>query len=390
MKIAVLGAGLMGKEAARDLVKNPNIEKVFLADLNLAQAQQFADTLQTDKIEVIKLDASDDQQLKVVMSKANVVVNALFYKFNEKVARTAIEVGVHSVDLGGHIGGVTDEILKLDSAAKAKGITLIPDLGVAPGMINILAGFGASKLDTAKSIKIYVGGIPVEKEPPLEYNVVFSLEGVFDHYTDTSHVVRNGKLQEIPSLSEVEPFYFKGFSGLEAFHTSGGLSTLPKSYPNVQTLEYKTVRYSGHAEKFKLLVDLGLTSKETFVKVNGDTIKVRDVLREVLQSKLELGNKKDVVLLRVLVSGERNEEVVTYEYEMVTYRDQKNNETAMALATANTIAVVAQLIGDGTITDRGVFPPEKIVPGEEYIREMQARGVSITETKHRSTNIVKG
>ncbi|WP_146552898.1 saccharopine dehydrogenase family protein [Rummeliibacillus sp. SL167] len=390
MKIVVLGAGLMGKEAARDLVKNPKVGKVFLADLNVAQAQQFADTLQTNKIEVLKLDATDDQQLKIVMSKANVVVNALFYKFNEKVARTAIEVGVHSVDLGGHIGGITDEILKLNPAAKAKGLTLIPDIGVAPGMVNILAGLGASKLDNVKSIKIYVGGIPVEKEPPLEYNVVFSLEGVFDHYTDPSHVVRNGVLREIPSLSEIEPFYFKGFSGLEAFHTSGGLSTLAQSYPGVQTLEYKTVRYAGHAKKFQLLVDLGLTRKDTEVNINGQTVKVRDVLREVLQSKIALGNKQDVVLLRVVVKGERNEEAVTYEYEMITYRNQENNETAMALATANSISVVAQLIGDGTIKERGVLPPEKVVPGEAYIREMKKRGITITETKHRSTNIVKG
>lgn len=390
MKIAVLGAGLMGKEVARDLVRNPNVEKVYLADLNVDQAKQFADTLHSDKIEVLKLDATDKQQLKVVMSKANVVINALFYKFNESVARTAIEVGVHSVDLGGHIGGITDEILKLDGAAKAKGIAIVPDLGVAPGMVNILAGFGASKLDNVKSIKIYVGGIPVKKEPPLEYNVVFSLEGVFDHYTDASHVVRDGVLREIPSLSEIEPFYFKGFSGLEAFHTSGGLSTLTKSFPDIQTLEYKTIRYSGHAEKFKLLVDLGLTSKETEVTINGEIVKVRDVLREVLQSKIALGSKQDAVLLRVLVSGESNEEAVSYEYEMVTYRDPNNNETAMALATANTISVVAQLIGDGTITESGVFPPEKIVPGEAYIREMKHRGVTITETRHRSTNIVKG
>lgn len=390
MEIAVLGAGLMGKEVARDLVRNPNIEKVFLADLNKEQAKQFADTLQSEKVEVLQLDATNDEQLKLVMSKANVVINALFYTFNERVAKTAIEVGVHCVDLGGHIGGATDQILKLNSEAQAKGVTLIPDLGVAPGMINILSGFGASKLDHVKSIKIYVGGIPVEKEPPLEYNVVFSLEGVFDHYTDPSHVVRNGVLQEIPSLSEVEPFYFKGFNGLEAFHTSGGLSTLPESYPDIQTLEYKTVRYTGHAEKFKLLVDLGLTNKETEVIVNGHKVKARDVLREVLESKIGLGDKQDAVLLRVIVSGESNEEAVSYEYEMVTYRDQVNNETAMAQATANTIAVVAQLVGDGTIDKRGVYPPEKVVPGEAYINEMEHRGVKITEIKHRSTNIVKG
>ncbi|MEK4762133.1 saccharopine dehydrogenase C-terminal domain-containing protein [Viridibacillus sp. FSL E2-0187] len=390
MKVAVLGAGLMGKEVARDLVKSDKVEKVYLADLDVSQTTLFAELLKSDKLEVLHLDANDDAELKWVMAKADVVINALFYTFNEKVARMAIEVGVHSVDLGGHIGGATNAVLKLSEDAKEKGITLIPDLGVAPGMINILTGYGASKLDNIKSIKIFVGGIPVEKEPPLDYNIVFSLEGVFDHYTDPSHVIRGGKLQEIASLSEIEKVYFDGFTGLEAFHTSGGLSTLAQTFPNVNTLEYKTIRYQGHAEKFKLLVDLGLTNKETTVNLEGQAIKARDVLREVLQSKMSLGNKSDAVLLRVIVSGEKGEELVSYEYELIIKKDKDTNETAMALATANTISVVAQLVGDGTISKRGVYPPEKVVPGEKYMEEMKKRGVSIKETMHRSTNIVKG
>ncbi|MFE6166634.1 saccharopine dehydrogenase family protein [Viridibacillus arvi] len=390
MKVAVLGAGLMGKEVARDLVKSDKVEKVYLADLGVGQTTLFAELLKSDKLEVLHLDANDDAELKWVMAKADVVINALFYTFNEKVARMAIEVGVHSVDLGGHIGGATNAVLKLSDDAKEKGITLIPDLGVAPGMINILTGYGASKLDSVKSIKIFVGGIPVEKEPPLDYNIVFSLEGVFDHYTDPSHVIRGGKLQEIASLSEIEKVYFDGFTGLEAFHTSGGLSTLAQTFPNVNTLEYKTIRYQGHAEKFKLLVDLGLTNKETTVNLEGQAIKARDVLREVLQSKMSLGNKSDAVLLRVIVSGEKGEELVSYEYELIIKKDKETNETAMALATANTISVVAQLVGDGTISKRGVYPPEEVVPGEKYMEEMKKRGVSIKETMHRSTNIVKG
>jgi len=390
MKVAVLGAGLMGKEVARDLVKSDKVEKVYLADLDVGQTTLFAELLKSDKLEVLHLDANDDAELKWIMAKADVVINALFYTFNEKVARMAIEVGVHSVDLGGHIGGATNAVLELSDDAKEKGVTLIPDLGVAPGMINILTGYGASKLNSVKSIKIFVGGIPVEKEPPLDYNIVFSLEGVFDHYTDSSHVIRGGKLQEIASLSEIEKVYFDGFTGLEAFHTSGGLSTLAQTFPNVNTLEYKTIRYQGHAEKFQLLVDLGLTNKETTVNLDGQVIKARDVLREVLQTKMSLGNKSDAVLLRVIVSGEKSEELVSYEYELIIKKDKETNETAMALATANTISVVAQLVGDGTISKRGVYPPEKVVPGEKYMEEMKKRGVSIKETMHRSTNIVKG
>lgn len=390
MRVAVLGAGLMGKEAARDLVQSASVEKVLLADLDVGQAQLFVEKLQTDKVEVFHLDANNDEELKSIMKQADVVINALFYTFNEKVARMAIECGVHSVDLGGHIGGATDTVLSLQEEANANGITLIPDLGVAPGMINILAGYGASKLDQVKSIKLYVGGIPVNPEPPLNYNIVFSLEGVFDHYTDPSYVVRRGKLQEIPSLSEIEPIHFDEFGVLEAFHTSGGISTLDKSFPTIETLEYKTIRYKGHAEKFQLLVDLGLTNKETTVNVDGQIVKVRDVLKEVLTPQLLLGDKQDAVLLRVIVSGEKNEELMSFEYELVTKKDMDLNETAMARATANTISVVAQMIGEGVITKRGVYPPEQIVPGEHYISEMAKRGVYIKETVHRSANVVKG
>ena len=380
MKVVILGAGLMGKETARDLVKSDDVQKVYLADLNVRQAEDFAENLMSDKLEILLLDATNDKQLSEVMALGDVVVNALFYTFNEKVARTAVKIGVHSIDLGGHIGGATDAVLGLAEEALAKGVTLIPDLGVAPGMINILAGYGAGKLDKVDSIKLYVGGIPVKPEPPLNYNVVFSLEGVFDHYTDPSHVIRNGELKEVPSLSEIESIYFEKYGELEAFHTSGGTSTLTESFPDVETLEYKTIRYKGHAEKFQLLVDLGLLSRDNEVTVSGNAVKVRDVMREHLSPQLRLGEKSDAVLLRVIVSGQKDGSPITYEYELITEKDLAVNETAMARATANTMSVVAQMIGSGKITNRGVHPPEKIIPGELYIEEMKKRGVIIEET----------
>src|SRR5690606_688535 len=127
----------------------------------------------SEKLEILHLDANDDDSLTSVISKADVVINALFYTFNLKVAEIALECGVHSIDLGGHIGGATDAVLKLHEHAMERGVTLIPDLGVAPGMINILTGYGAGKLDRVSNIKILVGGIPVHPEPPLEYNHVF-------------------------------------------------------------------------------------------------------------------------------------------------------------------------------------------------------------------------
>ena len=306
MKIGVLGAGLMGKEAARDLVLSESVSAVGLADIDRHRAQYVCDQLQSTKLTAYQVNATDAIDLATYMKQFDVIINALFYSFNEIVAKTAIEVGVHAIDLGGHIGHMTDKVLAMKEAAKNANVTLIPDLGVAPGMINILSGYGVSKLDHAEEIKLYVGGIPVKPEPPLEYNHVFSMEGVFDHYTDPSLIIRNGMKQEIPSLSEVEAVYFDRFGPLEAFHTSGGTSTLSISYPHLKTLEYKTIRYPGHAEKFKLLVDLNLTKLDYQVEVNGQKVCPSDVFLKVLDPIVELGDKKDVVLLRVIVAGEKS------------------------------------------------------------------------------------
>ena len=389
MKVVVLGAGLMGKEVARDLVKSAEVEQVILADVVLAKAEQFKAELGSNKMEAVQLNAESDDELRAVIGRGDVVVNALFYAFNEKVAQAAIDMKVHAVDLGGHIGGVTEKVMQLNEQAQTAGVTSVPDLGVAPGMINILTGYGASKLDEIESIKLYVGGIPTEPKPPLHYTRVFSLEGVFDHYTEPSKMIQKGKLVEVPSMTGIEPIYFDEFGVLEAFYTSGGISTLYKTFPNVKTLEYKTIRYKGHADKFKLLVDLDFLSKDNFVQVDGQDVSVRTVVREALKKKLELGKKVDAVLLRAIIVGEVKQEQITYEYEMVVKKDVEANVTAMARATANTVSVVAQMIGNGTIEKRGVYPPEQIVPGNEFIEQMAKRGVDIKETSHRSSIIVK-
>lgn len=380
MKIGVLGAGLMGKEAAKDLAHSEGVSAVGLADIEMNKLEAAIQEIGSDKVTAYQVDATNEKELSAFMSRHDVVINALFYTFNEAVAKMAIQTGVHSLDLGGHIGHITDRILELAEDARASEVTIIPDLGVAPGMINILTGYGISKLTQAEEVRIYVGGIPLIPEPPLGYNHVFSLEGLLDHYTDPALIIRDGKMVEVPALSEIETVYFERFGPLEAFHTSGGTSTLARSFPFLKTLEYKTVRYPGHAEKFKLLVDLNLTRNDYEVEVNGQKIKPRDVLLEVLKPILHLGNKEDAVVLKVIVTGLQAEKRKTYQYEMITVKDSIQNVTAMARATAFTISAVAQMIGRGDITKRGVFPPEQIVPGDLYIQEMAKRGVHIKET----------
>lgn len=385
MKIGVLGCGLMGKEAARDLTESDKVSEVGIADIDFSRVKQVCEQLRSSKLVPHRVNASNQNQLKKFINKYECIINALYYSFNETVAKTAIETGVHYVDLGGHIGHITERVLALNDKAAKAGVTIIPDLGVAPGLINILAGYGAGKLDEVKVIKLYVGGIPVKPEPPLEYNHVFSMEGLLDHYTQPVEIIRNGKIVVIPSLSEIETIYFEKFGPLEAFHTSGGTSTLSRSFPRLETLEYKTIRYPGHAKKFKLLVDLNLTKPDYEVEVDGHKVNPRKVLLKVLQPLTALKDKDDVVLLRVIVSGVKNKEQKTFVYEMITYKDRKKNVTAMERATANTVSVAAQMIASGIIKRRGVFPPEQIVPGELYIKMMKMRGVNITEKMNRKS-----
>lgn len=387
MKIGVLGAGLMGKEAARDLVLSEQVEVIGLADVEFARAEQVCDYLQSSKLTACYVDANNREQLRTFIKRFDVVINALFYTFNKVVAELAIELGVHAVDLGGHIGNVTKEVLQLNERAQKNDVTIIPDLGVAPGMINILSGYSYSKLDSLTSLHLYVGGIPLQPDNPLAYNHVFSMEGVFDHYTDPSVVVRDGVVREVPSLSEVETIYFKQFGPLEAFHTSGGTSTLIESYPEIDTLQYKTIRYPGHAEQFKLLVDLQLTKRDYYVEVAGQKMNPREVFLQVLNPIVALGDKEDAVLLRVIAKGEKDDETRTIEHEMVVHKDVERNITAMARVTASTVSIVAQMLADQTIAKRGVHPPESIVPGALFIEQLAKRDIIIDEKVKATVNL---
>ncbi|EKN69955.1 saccharopine dehydrogenase [Neobacillus bataviensis LMG 21833] len=375
MRVAVLGAGLMGKEVARDLINSPMVKEVVLADVDINKIENVCIQLNSVKLSSAYIDASNEDQLGAFMKDFDIVINALYIAFNELVAKTAIKVGVNLVDLGGF---KVDNLLALDAEARAAGITYIPDLGVAPGMVNILSGYGASKLDQVESIELFVGGLPVIPEPPFEYNEVFSMQGVFDEYTKPTSIIRNGQRQSVPSLSGVEPIHFKGFGRLEAFYTPG-TSSLIYTFPKVKYLGYKTIRYPGHAEKFKLLVDLNLTRDDYEVEVKGNKVKPRDVFLKVLEPIVDLRDKEDVVLLRARVEGNINQQETAYEFEMITYYDRENKVTAMARSTAYSISVVAQMIGNGLINKKGVFAPEQIVPGNLFIEEMKKREVIIEE-----------
>ncbi|HEM46713.1 MAG TPA: saccharopine dehydrogenase, partial [Alphaproteobacteria bacterium] len=258
MNMLVLGGGLQGSACAYDLLTQKDVRKVTLADVRADAGAAFLP--HDERLERVALDFSDERATRTLMEAHDVVMSAAPYYFNETLARLAIEAGCDYTDLGGNTEILFSQLEMSDEAQEA-GCTLIPDVGLAPGLVNVLAAEGIRRLDVVEKVSMYVGGLPQHPKPPLNYQVVYSLKGVLDYYTTPSFVIRDGKPFEVEALSEVEPLEFPGLGMLEAFHTAGGASLLPWRYEGkVDRLEYKTLRYPGHAEIMRNVRELGLLS----------------------------------------------------------------------------------------------------------------------------------
>ncbi|HEX7091248.1 MAG TPA: saccharopine dehydrogenase C-terminal domain-containing protein [Longimicrobiales bacterium] len=378
MRALVLGAGLQGSACAYDLLQNDAVERVILADVNLDRIPPFLEPYRrVPRLELLRVDARNEDAVRAAMSRADVCLNALPYYFNLEMATLAVQAGINYADLGGNTGIVFQQ-LQLNDAAKARGVSVIPDCGLAPGMVNILAAAGIRELDRTDTVKIRVGGLPQYPEPPLNYQIVYSLEGVLDYYTTESWVLRDGELRQVEALSEVEPVEFPAPVGtLEAFHTAGGLSTLPWTYQGrVRTMEYKTLRYPGHAAIMRAIRDLGLLSLEP-VEVRGEEVVPRSVFIACAEPRLRRPEGRDLVALRVEVEGEKDGRPRRIVYDLLDYYDEATGISAMERTTGYSLAITGIMQVDRRITERGVCTPDHCVPADEYIQELERRGVRI-------------
>jgi len=377
MKYLVLGAGMMGSAAAYDLARSGADNEVLLADINLQTARHSAGTIGPN-VTPVRLDVNSHRDLRAAMSGCSAVVSAVSYSVNLQVTRAALDAGVHACDLGGN-NDVVEKQIALDAEAKAKGVTIVPNSGLAPGLINILAVTGSRGFDTIDSIRLRVGGLPQHPRPPLNYQIVFSVDGLINEYVEQALVIQDGELKHIDPMSEIEEIEFPApFGTLEAFTTSGGLSTLPDLFAGkVRNLDYKTIRYRGHCEKFKTLIDLGFTTLEPMM-VGGSVKTNREFFADMLRKKLDFGDR-DVVLARATIAGTRDGAQKVMEYEFIDLFDEATAITAMMRATAFPTSITAQMLAHGAITERGVKPPELCVPGEAMIDELAKRNLKITK-----------
>jgi lysine 6-dehydrogenase len=378
MDVLVIGAGLMGSAAAYDLAHSQNVAHITLADIDPERARQVAYAIGRN-VRPERLDINYYDDVIALMCRSNVTIGATSYNHNLLLTKAAIETGVHFCDLGGNMEVVGRQIA-LDRSARTAGVCVVPNCGLAPGLACILGASGAKHFDQVNKIHLRVGGLPQHPRPPLNYQLVFSVEGLINEYLEPAEVIRGGQLMAVDSMGDLETLEFPPpFGALEAFNTSGGVSTLARMFKGkVRELDYKTIRHKGHCEKFKMLLDLGFASSEP-ISLGSSVRTARELFEELLKKKLP-SDGPDVVLMRVSVSGTSGGEEKTLAYQMIDYYDEKTHISAMMRTTAFPTSVIAQMIADGTITARGVLPPEECVPAEPLIQELKKRNIVITET----------
>ncbi|MCA1620146.1 MAG: saccharopine dehydrogenase NADP-binding domain-containing protein [Acidobacteria bacterium] len=383
MKILVLGAGRMGLGAAYDLAHNSEgVERVTVADVDEGRARAVAETLGGGgRVEAAQVNVEDRARVVELMRGHDAAVSCVTYFHNLSLARAAVEAGTNFCDLGGN-NAVVDAELALDAEARAAGINIVPDCGLAPGMVSVLAAHGAARFSRLDGLHIRVGGLPQQPRPPLDYQIVFSVEGLINEYVERARVIRGGEPLEVESMTELESLDFpEPFGRMEAFQTSGGTSTLPETFAGrVRELDYKTIRYPGHCERFKLLIDLGLASGEE-VEVGGAPVSPRGLLGELLYKHLP-ADGPDVVLIRLEFAGELAGagRAARLRYDIIDRFDESTGLSAMQRTTSFPASVVAQMMARGLTTRKGAVPQERCVPPDAFVAELAARDIRIDES----------
>ncbi|MEW6685522.1 MAG: saccharopine dehydrogenase C-terminal domain-containing protein [Candidatus Edwardsbacteria bacterium] len=381
-KYVVLGAGRQGVAIAYDLAKFCEANSIVLADKDLKIAQRgterIGSLLQTSIATAKTADAADPRELTKLFLGANSVISAVPYYFNLELAKSAIEAKANFCDLGGNTGIVLRE-LKLDKEAKKAGVTVVPDTGLMPGLGNTLAVYAINKLETTDEIHIYCGGLPQNPRPPLNYKLVFSIEGLLNEYFGTAYVLRYGKVKEIPTFSELEEIEFDPPVGkCEAFVTSGGTSTCPWTFEGkIKEYDYKTVRYPGHYDKIKALLDLGFLDSKP-LKVKDAEIKPRDFTCILLSQNINFPEDHDLVVLRIVARGMFKSRAVEIKMNIIDYHDENTGFSAMERTTGFPAAIVAYHLAQG-LAPKGAVPLEKAIEPMRFLEDFKKRGIFFKE-----------
>lgn len=375
----ILGSGRQGTAAAYDLARFGRAGRIFLADASLDAARQAAErvnALRTRQIcHPIRVDVSSPQALRAALQPVDGALSAVPYRFNPEITQAAIDTATHLCDLGGNTELVLAQ-LALDTSARTAGISIVPDCGMGPGLINTLGAYAVELLDKAESVHIYDAGLPQQPEPPWNYALTFHINGLTNEMDGEAVFLRQGKLTRVPTLTEPELLEIPPFGLLEADVTSGGTSTAPWSFEGIlRTYENKVLRYPGHYEWLRAYKALGLFS-ESPVSVNGSQVAPRELYHKLLEPKLTRPLVKDVCVIRVIGSGTKGDRPACVVIDLLDYYDEATGFTAMERLTGFHCAIMLAFQVSGQVP-AGVVPVERAVAGSRFVAELPARGIPV-------------
>ncbi len=374
MKVIVLGAGLVGGPMALDLARNGEFE-VTSADRS---AEALARLSGVAGISTVQMDLDNAEALKSLVKQHDLVISAVPGFMGFRTMERIIECGKNAVD----IAFFPEDMFLLDAKAKEMNVTAICDIGVAPGMSNVLIGYGASMLDTLEKGITYVGGLPVVRTWPFEYKAVFSPIDVIEEYTRPARYIDGGRLVVREALSDPEMIDFPHIGTLEAFN-SDGLRTLATTVKGDYLIE-KTLRYKGHIEKMAVLRDTGFFDKEP-IMINGVMISPLEFTARLLFPKWKLQKgEEDLTIMRIITEGLKDGIRQRYNWDLYDRLDTVTGVHSMARTTGYTATVVARLLSKGLYTHKGISAPEFLGKDASIVKflldGLKERGVVYTET----------
>jgi lysine 6-dehydrogenase len=380
-RYAILGAGRQGIAAAYDLAKFGDPQEIVITDIDYELSQKGAkrinDLMGKAIASPLELDVGKEEELFAKLDGTNSILSAVPYQFNLGITQAAIRMGANMCDLGGHTRTVLKQ-REFDSQAKERGITIVPDCGMGPGMNISLAIYAMSLMDEPREVCIWDGGLPQDPKPPWNYALTFNIGGLTNEYFGNAIFLRDGKITEVPCFEGYEELDFPlPLNRLEAFVTSGGLSTMPWTFEGkLNRLENKTLRYPGHVSQFRAFSQLGLFEEEP-IDVKGQRINPREVFHTLLEPKIRQDDVKDVAVIRVKCVGEKDGKKAQAIVELFDHYDEKTGFTAMQRLTGWHESIVSILCTRGKI-EKGVLPIET-VSGKLMVEELKLRGFKITE-----------
>lgn len=350
-KVIVLGAGLVGKAIAQDLSASFDVTSADINDEALAAATRAG-------VKAIKADLADSSVLTDLIRPFDLVVGAVPGFMGYKTASAVIGEGKNMVD----ISFFPEDPFGLDDAAKKKGVTIVTDCGVAPGMGNIILGYHYKRMKIT-DYECLVGGLPVVREWPYEYKAVFSPIDVIEEYTRPARYVQNGSMVVREALSDPELVHFEGVGTLESWN-SDGLRSLIRTMPDIPNMIEKTLRYPGCIEYLRVLRETGFFSQEE-VEVKGMKVRPIDLTAKLLFPKWKLKpGEEEFTVMRIRISGEEKGKAISYQYDLLD-RTDTNGTLSMARTTGYTCTAAVHLVADGAFNRKGICPPEYLGEDEK-------------------------